>query len=94
MEIQTSDLRQLCSMLLDHVEEQGVKSLELDVDYYWDIVGEERYDPTVDPELVLGQLFDDWEILSKVLHGDLDPIAYNLVELSVILRRLGEKVFR
>jgi hypothetical protein len=94
MEIRTSDLRKLCNMLLDRVEAQGVRSFELDVDYYWEVNGEERYNPTVEPnKLTLGQLYYDWDILSKVLTGELDPVAYNLVELSGILRRLGEKVF-
>jgi hypothetical protein len=94
MEIAISDLRNLCTKLLDHVEEQGSTSFVLDVDYYWDALAEERYDPTVMPkDLGLGQLYDDWETVSRVLTGESDPIAYMLVPLSSLLRRLGEKVF-
>jgi len=94
MNIQTSDLRKLCMMLLDHIEAQGVTSFELDVDYYWDVLPEARYNPTATPkDLGLGQLYDDWETVSRVLNGESDPIAYMLVPLSPILRRLGEKVF-
>lgn len=79
--------------LLDHLEEVGETTIEVPVDYYWDIYKPERYDPyNKSKEFGLGDLTDDWQSLLKVLSGEYPTIGYDFVWLSTILRAVGEQV--
>jgi hypothetical protein len=91
--IDVADLRSVCDRLLSHLEEQGIESVELPFDYYWDIPEEGRYKPYQKPsDHTLGQLTDDWSELRKVLDGRSEPISYHFVWLATILRAIGEAV--
>lgn len=93
MQIDIKDLRAISETLFSHLEEQGIESVELPTDYYWNIPREEKYDPYNTPaNLNVGQLTDDWSELQKVLEGETEPLGYHLVWLAAILRAIGEKV--
>lgn len=93
MEIEISKLRDVTDRLLSHVEQLGHQSVEIPYDYYWDIQAPARYDFTKKPgEPTVGQLYDDWAELEKILRNDNEPIAYGLVWLSALLRVIGEEV--
>jgi hypothetical protein len=69
----------------------GYNEIEIPVDYYWNVPQGVRYDPHKEPQnLDLGQLTDDWQELQKVLQGDREPFAFDLVWMSTILRAIGE----
>ena len=93
MIVTVEELRKMCEHLLNHLEEVGASSIEIPVDYYWDIPKESHYDPYNKPEeFTLGQLTDDWQELKKILSEEGEPISYMLVWLSAILRAVGEQV--
>jgi hypothetical protein len=91
MSMSINELRRITARLYDHLEERGVKRVELGGDYYWSIPREQRLDVTKEPtEHTLGQLSDDLSELARIGNGDAEPIAYALVWLSSVLRELGE----
>ncbi len=84
-------LRAISDILLDHLENTGQVSFEVESDYYWNIPFQNRYDQYIHPtELTLGQLSDDWSELEAILSGSRDPIGYALVWYASILSRIGE----
>lgn len=93
MRITTDELRGISERLLAHLERNGIESVEVSEDYYWDVPTGSRYDPYKQPpELSLGQLSEDWRELHRILQGESEPISYALVWLASILRAVGEKV--
>lgn len=92
MKVRTADLRQAVLGLLQHLENTGQRELEIEEDLYWDIPASKRYLPYQEPdELTLGQLSDDWSEVSQMIAGERELVAYGLVWLSAVLRRVGEK---
>lgn len=47
-----------------------------------------KNDPT---ELNVGQLHDDWRLLTKIANRD-EAVAYMLIHLAPLLRYIGEEV--
>lgn len=95
MEIQISDLRQVCTLLFLHLEQQGHHSVEIPYDFYWNISSTERYDVYAPPsDFTIGQLTDDWNELKKMLDSQHEPLPYGFVWLSAILRAIGETYSR
>jgi hypothetical protein len=93
MRIEISDLRAVSEKLILHLEEQGIGSLEIPVDYYWNISKEQIYDPYREPShLDMGQLTDDWNELQKLIKSNNEPLVYYFVWLAAILRAVGEHI--
>ena len=93
MKVSTEELRRAALALLQHVEQSGQKEFEIAEDFYWDIPAEKRYAPYEEPkELTMGQLSDDWSEVTQMVSGNREPVAYGLVWLAAVLRRVGEKV--
>lgn len=92
MDIKISDIEKAFLLTMNHLKADGLTSISIDDDYYWKIPQENQYDPYVKPDnLTIGQLSEDWEWLSKVINGECEPLAYTLVYLSAIIKRIGEK---
>lgn len=95
MRIPLAELRRITNQLYDHLEAQGLSSVEVPNDYYWEIPKEQRRDVYRDPVgFTTGQTSDDWEELRKILSGESEPIGYALVWLAALLREIGEEVVR
>ncbi len=93
MRVCISDLRRVTEKLLAHVEQKYGPTVEIDADYYWNIPEDSRLERYEQPsELDLGQLTDDWSEIQKIVLGEKEPISYDLVWVSAILRTLGEKL--
>jgi hypothetical protein len=92
MSIRLADLRLISEKLFAHLEDQGVESFDIAVDYYWNIPKEQMYNPYQDSfELDLGQLTDDWYELQKLLlDPERQPVIRDFVLLAAILRVVGE----
>ncbi len=94
MKIKASDLRRILEIILTYEEEIGNTEFEIDVDYYWHIPKEIRYDPYSEPEpadLTLGQLTFDWEELERLQADESRAIGYCLAWLGQILIAIGEE---
>mgnify|MGYP001186336132 CR=1 FL=1 len=95
MNITVRELRQMCEHLFHYLESSEQASVDLSVDYYWDIPKQFRYNPYQQPEeLNLGQISDDWIELNNILNGEREPTRYALVWLASILRAVGEEDYR
>ena len=91
MEIKISDLRNITNLLFNHLESIGINKIEITKDFYWFIQKEELYNPYDKPQKIdLGQLSDDWDDLGKILKGQDDPGYWDFVDLSALLRFIGE----
>jgi hypothetical protein len=91
MEVDIDRLRAVANELFSHLEQRGAKSMTILEDYYWDVPAAVRYDRYEEPrEHTVGQLFDDMAELTRMLNGERPMLAYGLVWLAAILRRLGE----
>ncbi len=93
MIIKVSQLRHVTIRLFDHLEEQGVTSIDISQDHYWNITSGQKYDSYSDPsEFTIGQLTHDWQELMKLLKSESEPLTYNFVWLAAILRAAGENL--
>ena len=91
MQISVTNLRNAVEKTLDHLEESGLTHIDIDEDFYWNIVIEQLYDPCKKPtELDLGQLSDNIEEVEKISSGESEPVGYALVWIAAILRYIGE----
>ncbi len=86
-------LRELTNTLLLRLEAEGTTSVELDSDFYWNILPEHRYDRYDEPrEFTMGQLTEDLEFVDQLIDGTRPPVTYGLVWVSSLLRYVGEKI--
>jgi len=91
MEISLSELKAIFLKEINHLEILGYEQVEIPVEYYWDIPQDVRYNPYQEPkQFTLGQVSDDWEGLKQIIEGEREPVVYDLVWLSIILRAIGE----
>jgi hypothetical protein len=92
MKISTDELRDAVMVLLRHLDESGQREFEISEDFYWDVSADKRYSVYEEPkELTMGQLFDDWSEVTQMTHGNRETVAYGLVWLASVMRRVGEK---
>ena len=91
MEIEIRELQNISNQLFNYLIDLGIDTIEITEDFYWFIQKENLYNPYKKPlDLDLGQLSDDWDDLKKISDGKNEPISYDFVDLSAILRYIGE----
>jgi hypothetical protein len=91
MNIRLADLRLISEKLFAYLEDLGVESIDLAVDYYWNIPMEQMYDSYEKPfELDMGQLTFDWDDLQKLFDPEREPLTNDFVDLAAILRAIGD----
>jgi hypothetical protein len=90
--INVEDLRKSVNVLLDHILESGVESIDLEKQYYWQVNAQNKYDMATEPVgLVVGDLWDDLDFTEAVLTKDRkEAVAYTLTEVAQVLAYLGE----
>jgi hypothetical protein len=91
MKITLQELSGAFEALKTHLTELGQYEFDLADEHYWSICTQERYDRYEHPtDFSLGRLSEDLAHLKAIANGSEAPIAYGLVWLGVILRRIGE----
>lgn len=92
--VRLAELRKVIDKVLGLIE-QSTDTVELPVGYYHNIGVDEIYRigewPTQD-EITIGDLDYDLDDLYKVASDDREPLEYDLIFLSSILRALGYTV--
>ncbi|MEO0460583.1 MAG: hypothetical protein AAF219_07055 [Myxococcota bacterium] len=89
--ISVVELRAAAEKLFAHLEDSGNSDLEIDVDYYWHVPAEARYDMNHEPaDLTVGQLSSDVDEILRLSRGELEPLNFGLVRLATVLQRIGE----
>lgn len=90
-QITVEQLKAAAEMLFSHLQDSGVKTIEIAEDFYWDVPAANRYDQYEQPaQLTVGQLSDDVSEVQRMLAGDTPVLGYGLVWLAAVLRRIGE----
>jgi len=94
LEIKLEDLRKIANAIIDHaINDLDVVSIKIDKDFYWNIPEDRRYDMGEKPnELDIGQLSEDWAVLSKILDDKDLAVTYTLTHLGPLLRYIGERI--
>ena len=89
MKIKIDELEKAIGLLLSRFKSTLGNEVELNSDYYWNIVESDIYNPYKEPtDLTLGQLSDDWvEIIRQMENNNLMP--YETCRLANILRALA-----
>ncbi len=90
-QVSVSELELIADKLFSHLKLSTGDSIEIPVDYYWDVPYPQRYDPYTQPDqMTVGQISEDLRELRRLVEGTAEPIAYNLVWLAAVLRAVGE----
>jgi hypothetical protein len=83
-------LRQVCTIVLDHLAQNENGVVELERDYFWTIDDETLYNVYVEPaELGVGQVSESWAHLKALLDGTDESPTRHLVWLAEVLRAAG-----
>jgi hypothetical protein len=93
MKVTVRELRILFEKLLNKMEEQnGIQSLEIDIDYYWVVSSCEWTNFESEVSLNVGSLIDDWESLQKVISEENIATYVDFDRLASILRAVSETI--
>lgn len=90
MNVNIDEIEKITLFLLSELRDSNGSDVEINNDYYWDILDdEELYNPYEEPkDLTLGQLSFDLDAIQRLANSD-DAIAYDLKRLASILRALS-----
>lgn len=91
--IKLPDLRRITDLIFDHIEQDlKISAVPIEEDNYWNVPTEELYDVLKEPaKLDIGQLYDDWEFLTKIQTKE-EAVALMMIHLAPILRYIAEKI--
>lgn len=89
--VKIHDLRVIMNRIFDHIEyRMGCHELTLQEDFYWDVREEDRYCFSKMPEdYAVGQLFDDYEFLLKILEDEEMAFPLMLIHAAPVLRYMA-----
>ena len=90
--IDLDDLKRASEQLIDVVRSRTGPRIELDLDMYWSVPEQGRYDVHHEPsELEVGSLVDDLGRVQDAMEQPEQALGYHLVWLSAILRAVGDQ---
>jgi hypothetical protein len=93
MKIFINDLRILCEKILTKAEKSGIKELEIDFDYYWDVSSEDKCNlETKDPDVIVGSLVDDLNGLKNILKNENPPTIIDFERLGSLIKAAGDSI--
>ncbi|NOI65478.1 hypothetical protein [Vibrio sp. 99-8-1] len=91
MVVDIETLQNAMLQVFEHLKHQGINSLDIDSDFYWNIEKKQRYDPYQMPnDIDLGQLSDSWDEIQKIASGEREPIGYALIWIASLYQYIGE----
>jgi hypothetical protein len=91
MNVEIETLQKALEIVFTHLKQHGVKAVEIEEDFYWNVPSAAVYDPLNAPtDMDLGQLSDDWSRLQSITRDESIAVGYSLVWAASILRRIGE----
>jgi len=94
MQIQLLQLAMLANKLVEDYRARGYESVPIDdMDMYWVVQAPEWSNLQHEPKLSVGSLKDDWEMLQRVLGGEM-PTAVDFDRLAAVLRAVSERMAR
>lgn len=91
MEINLTDIKSMCSLLIDTAIKSDIDTITADIDYYWRIAPEERVKFDKAPsEMHVGSLEDDLSCLYKVLNRTWIPTVVDFDRLGNLFIAIGQ----
>lgn len=95
MKISVEELKRMYDIIIDKAINSGFIEIEIDTDYYWTVLPNEREGfNSGAPEPGVGSIIDDIENLRKVLKGENPPTCVDFDRLANILIAIGERISR
>ena len=92
MQVSLSELRDAVTVLLTHMEENGIDTVQVNEDAYWFIHRDELHDVYKTPsDITVGSLADNWHELQEILAKEKEPVGYALVWAANVLRAVGDR---
>ena len=92
MTINKRELLKIIERLSEEIELNFVEEISIEEDFFWDLKSSEAYNPLEEPNLMLGQIGDEWEALNRLLNNENASNSYDLKRLGVILQLLEFKI--
>lgn len=90
MKVEIAKIKLVLDILLNKIEEYNGNSLDLNVDFYWDISFNEIYNPYEEPKNIsLGQLSDDLDVINKLSDNHDKIVAYDLKRIAEIIKAIS-----
>lgn len=91
MEITIDEIKTAFARVVQHLEDTERTVFRAEVDYYWDVPTDTRYDNYDKPvEFTIGQISEEIRDVKKVAADDSEPIGDDLRCIGVVLRLIGE----
>ncbi|THD30135.1 MAG: hypothetical protein DI588_17150 [Flavobacterium johnsoniae] len=92
MVIKKRELIKIIERLSREIELNCNEEMSFDENYYWETKPNDLFNLNVTPELVMGELNDDWDDLRRLLDKENVSLSYDLKRLSSILHLLEFKL--
>jgi hypothetical protein len=90
MNLKLNDVVVLCKKIIEKAERNGIKDIQTDKDYYWDISSDDMFRfKEKDKEIIVGSLIDDWNSLKKILKESDDPSILDFDRLANVIKAVG-----
>lgn len=91
MKIEINKLKRVTEELFKYMEENDIKEVDFDKDYYWSISNDQLFDTSKDPsDFTVGQLTDDYQEIVKDLNDEVS--GHTMYHLAPIISYLSKKV--
>lgn len=99
MIIEIDRFKLIMNQLFEFLEENDIKTIDIEEDYYWDIEEYEvKYNPEIEPENLtkefgLGSLNDEWKYIQGIAEREKYDIISSVTfsEVAEILKYVGYK---
>lgn len=89
--IDIKTMKRITDVIFAYFAEEGVDSVEIDTDCYWDLFAPELYDVASKPKMdLVGQVSFDYEALLSVLDSEVEFVPPMLHEYAAVMRFLGD----
>jgi hypothetical protein len=92
MVIKKTELISIMQRLIKEIDLNCNDELVFEEDYYWEIKSSDIYDALTEPNLMLGQITEDWKDLSRLLKINNASISYDIKRLATILQLLEYRI--
>jgi len=92
LEVSLNDLEEIVSRIFQNIKKAYNQDVvNLNRDYYYTISLEEKYPETVGdlPDVLMGQLYDDWEFLQRILSNSDEGSPLMLDHVAPLLRYIA-----
>lgn len=92
MVIKKEELVKIIERLSNEIQLNCNEEMSFDENYFWETKPGGSYNLDMEPELVMGDLNDDWSDLRRLLDKEAVSLSFDLKRLSSILQLLDFKL--